>query len=494
MTKIQIIAGSYGELIARKKQSEALQIGELLVLDGSVKQLVQVFDLYYGSQISQQNLELISGMHLEQQEDVSFLEPELRNYTLAKLKPLLEITNTTAKTSKKIPDFFGSARQVTKEDFSFLHIPSSPLSIGNLRSGTDVLDVSIALDAKETIAHHLLIPATTGKGKSNLMKHLLWNLVDSEGIGILVLDPHDEYYGRHSVGIGKHPSKKVVYYTAENPPLGTYTLKLAITDLKPHHFSGVVDFSNAQLDALYVYYNKFGNQWVEEILKGTEIEKSIQESTQNVLKRKMQNLLGIQILNNTLEEQSIFSKQTGQATLKNIVNDIMDAKIVIVDTSSLFGSSELLVSSIITHAIFEANKKGKKEGKDIPTIGVVLEEAPRVLGKEVLEKGHNIFSTIAREGRKFKVGLFAITQLPSLIPRAVLSNMNTKIILGLEMAQERQAIIDSAAQDLSTDSRMIASLDKGEAIVSSNFARFAIPVTIPLFNPQIKENTTRLKL
>jgi DNA helicase HerA-like ATPase len=105
-----------------------------------------------------------------------------------------------------------------------------------------------------------------------------------------------------------------------------------------------------------------------------------------------------------------------------------------------------------------------------------------VLGKEVLESGSNIFSTIAREGRKFKVGLTAITQLPSLIPREILANMNTKIILGTEMKPERQAIIESASQDLSQDDRNIASLDKGEAIIISNFVKFAMPVKIPLFD------------
>ena len=49
------------------------------------------------------------------------------------------------------------------------------------------------------------------------------------------------------------------------------------------------------------------------------------------------------------------------------------------------------------------------------------------------------------------------------------------------MATERQAIIESAAQDLSQEGRAIASLDKGEAIVTSNFARFAVPIKIPLF-------------
>ena len=92
-----------------------------------------------------------------------------------------------------------------------------------------------------------------------------------------------------------------------------------------------------------------------------------------------------------------------------------------------------------------------------------------------------------REGRKFKVGLIAITQLVSLIPRSILANMNTKIILGNELAAERQAVMESAAQDLSSDDRTIASLDKGEAIVSSNFTRFAVPIQIPLFDRYIEE-------
>ena len=49
------------------------------------------------------------------------------------------------------------------------------------------------------------------------------------------------------------------------------------------------------------------------------------------------------------------------------------------------------------------------------------------------------------------------------------------------------AVMESAAQDLSTDDRTIASLDKGEAIVSSNFTRFAVPIQIPLFEKYVEE-------
>ena len=70
--------------------------------------------------------------------------------------------------------------------------------------------------------------------------------------------------------------------------------------------------------------------------------------------------------------------------------------------------------------------------------------------------------------------------------------MNTKIILGIEMKPERQAIIESASQDLSDDDRTIASLDIGEALITSNFVKFVTPISIPYFEDVVK-NTLKGK-
>jgi hypothetical protein len=58
------------------------------------------------------------------------------------------------------------------------------------------------------------------------------------------------------------------------------------------------------------------------------------------------------------------------------------------------------------------------------------------------------------------------------------------------MGPERKAIIESASQDLSDDYQNIGSLDKGEAIITSNFTKFAIPIKIPLFDDLVQENTS----
>jgi DNA helicase HerA-like ATPase len=168
---------------------------------------------------------------------------------------------------------------------------------------------------------------------------------------------------------------------------------------------------------------------------------------------------------------------------------------VIVDTSYFSGAIEIMIGTIIVSEMFDKYRYYKRVGmlEDKPVVSIVLEEAPRVLGKAVLESGSNVFESVAREGRKFKIGLMAITQLPSEIPKSILANMNTKIILGLEMGSERAAVIESAAQDLSQDQRTIASLDKGEALVTSTFTKFAVPIKVPLFRDFVKsvrENNT----
>jgi len=150
---------------------------------------------------------------------------------------------------------------------------------------------------------------------------------------------------------------------------------------------------------------------------------------------------------------------------------------------------------MIASSLFEQYKSYKGQGSldTKPVVSVVLEEAPRVIGKDVLVSGENTFSTIAREGRKFRVGLIAITQLPSLIPKSILANMSTKIILGIEMAAERGSIIECASQDLSTDDRNIAGLDIGEAIITSNFTKYAVPIMIPEFKAYVKDDAEKPK-
>lgn len=505
----QIVGGGLKEIYIREKSDSQMELGDLLVAGNDKNYtILQVKDIEYRSQIPQSSLDLAAGMKLEGFGDnLEFMQPELRNYRISKAKSLIQVTEDNyglhTKNPKVLPTFFNSIRSIKLKDLEFLkpeNIDNS-LYLGYVRSGSTFLeDVEVHIDVKDALTHHILIPATTGRGKSNLVKVMLWSLMDAEDVGILVLDPHDEYYGRgETEGLKEHPkSNDKLKYCSLNPT-GTKgsSLMLHIESIHPSYFDGIASFTDAQHEAITKFYNIYEERWIKKLLTAEPFEfQDIHEKTLRSLQRKFENLLKIYCdKNKNLQHRGSKNKNifqfgdSGQSHLDKIRDFLKEGKIVIIDTSKLNDYEELLVGSIIAGSLFNEYKNFEPtELKNQPVISIVIEEAPRVLGNDVLRsRGDNIYSTIAREGRKFNIGLIAITQLASLIPKTVLANMNTKIILGNEMSVERRSIIDSASQDLSDDDRIIASLDKGEAIVSSIFTKFAIPIKIPFFNDLIEK-------
>lgn len=506
----QIVGGRLTEIYIREKKGSALELGGLLTVENGQYDynILQIKDLLYKSEVSQATNETLAGLELEGEEPgYEFIEPEFPNYIIAKSKPLLHVqingNKYETKSPKKLPEFFSPIRKIHEDDLDFLKQEKieNSLYLGKVRSGSEELEkADVSINAKEVLTHHVLIPATTGRGKSNLVKVMLCSLLETTEIGVLVLDPHDEYFGRDHVGLKDHrDSENNLEYYSTNPPIGESSLIMNFKSLKPNHVKGMIDLSPAQSDAIQLLYHKFGENWVYDMFQ-TKTEDLISRKTLTVLKRKFDNVFGIYIKNEEKGKVKLGYRSplfkggiVGENSINNIIESLEKGKVVIIDSSKLSDYEELLIGSIILEKLFSKYKKyttSQLETK--PVISVIIEEAPRVLGKDAIEsRGENdIYRTIAREGRKFQIGLIAISQLSSLIPKTILANMNTKIILGNEMATERHAIIDSASQDLSDDDRIIASLDKGEAIVSSIFTKFAIPIKIPNFDEYI-ENFTK---
>ncbi|MCY4490199.1 MAG: ATP-binding protein [Thaumarchaeota archaeon] len=505
----QVVGGKFGDIIIRQKSGTDLEIGDIIVSEENGTYLVlQVFALQYGSQIQDRMQQMMSGVNMEQGVvDAQFYEPEFVNYVLARIKPLARIyrENGDVNIPKSLPPFFNKLRLITNDDLSFLQKEDDQIFVGYIRSGSKVIkEAQVWLPAQDVFSHHVLIPATTGRGKSNLVKTILWHMLDTNKVGALVLDAHDEYFGRNTLGLKDHPNARsnLVYYSPSNPPAGASRLTINLQSIKPEHFEGIVDFSDAQIQAIMTAYRNKRANWITEMMltDPTALEMNGDSrrqgetavSTMMVVQRKLRLMLSLE----KDEEGRIYSRHEvfesttrGIDTVNDIIQHISDGRVVVLDTSRLGDVAELLVGNIIATGLLQKYKDAKTTGEldRMPVATIVIEEAPRVIGEDVLtSKNDNIYATIAKEGRKFKVGLTAITQLSSVIPKTILANMNTKIILGNEMKQEREAIIASASQDLSEDDKNIASLDKGEAIITSIFVPFAMPVKIPLFEDVVK--------
>lgn len=507
------VSGSFVKLILRQKSDQDFELGQLFVAgnDKNDYSIFQIKDLYYGSQIPENSLELMAGYALErEQSDLKIYEPELRNYVLAQSRELISVKKNLESQKyelsipKKLPQFFSDIYELKDCHLEFFQESqiNTPLNLGKVRSGSKIMDIEVKMDALEVLKHHILIPAATGRGKSNLVKTILYDLMENDKCGKLVFDPHNEYYGSLSQkGLRDHPksTKFLEYYTIRNVA-GHLDLRFNMRLINPGHVLSSISLTDAQSQAIVGFYRRNRENWIQAIfsndLQTFPRPEGLDERTLDVIRRKIGLLLHIFLEDDgTISESGIYTLNGHEQITHEIVSSLTSGKTVIIDTSLFEGAEEIFIASIIVESIFYEYKRLKFQDQlqNRPVISIVIEEAPRVIGKKVLESLDNVFGKIAREGRKFQIGLIAITQLPSIIDREILANMNTKIILGNEMGPERRALIDSAAQDLSDDYQTIGSLDKGEAIVTSTFTKFAVPIQIPLFDYFIEEYNKQSK-
>ena len=216
--------------------------------------------------------------------------------------------------------------------------------------------------------------------------------------------------------------------------------------------------------------------WLEEIQSPEGMARMVQEgfkdSTVMVLIRRIKN---------ELERNPYIRKRS---SLANILANLQKGKVVLVDIPRMSDRSELFLLSVISRYILDEYKKDEQEGQESrKNCLITIEEAQRVLGA-----GSNTsrFESIAREGRKFGVGLCAITQQPKLIDKQLLSQFNTLVVMGLGDRNDRMQLEESAKQDLSSMDIEIQTLEKGEAVVSTLNIPFPVPARIHRYEDYLR--------
>src|SRR6476646_5786718 len=96
---------------------------------------------------------------------------------------------------------------------------------------------------------------------------------------------------------------------------------------------------------------------------------------------------------------------------------------------------------------------------------VVLDEAHRFLPEHGEGPANRVVSRTATEGRKYGVGLMVVTQRPSDVDSAVLSQCGTMIALRVTNQRDRGAVASTIPDDLGDLSELLPALRTGEALV-----------------------------
>jgi hypothetical protein len=160
-----------------------------------------------------------------------------------------------------------------------------------------------------------------------------------------------------------------------------------------------------------------------------------------------------------------------------------------------FRASELAIG-VVLNLIFETAVRAPKDtdsiGRARPVL-IVLEEAHRYLGEGSAKLPRDAVNRIAREGRKYGVGLFLVTQRPSELPDTALSQCGTLIALRLTNSSDQSRIGSALPDSVAGLSAILPSLRTGEAIITGESLVIPSRALIDLPKPAPMSNDPTLK-
>ncbi len=483
----------------RAAPDEDLFLGELLVaVDEATgrRYLFRIVDVTYGTEHREPGwAERVAGTLLVDDARGEaglhrLYDQSRRTYRVASCRCLGYLTpdGLDFRRPKSLPTQFSRVVAPEPADFAFLRTRMGDLPIGTLRSGETEVDFEVGIAGK-SLASHVGIFATTGMGKSNLMMVLAGDVLRSAGrYGLLLIDPHGEYRTQ----LARHPwaGERLRTYAARSLP-NTSSLKVGMAELTVDDLRTAYDWSRPQEEALYELEKLFSTQkavggdglsWllafsqIEDLpgFRDVELGNRVAMNTLQVLHRRARRIVDLPCI------AADAHVSVGAAVLR----DLREGRVVLIDVSGLGSTEELLVASFLARRVLEewstAYLEDPEAHERLPVVAVVLEEAQRVLAASK-DRDSNVFPRVAREGRKFKVGLCAVTQQPKLLDGELLSQFNTFFILGLADEKDRTILRSSSKQDIAALGPEIQTLMPGECLLANLDAPFAVPAKIHLW-------------
>ena len=361
-------------------------------------------------------------------------------------------------------------RLADKDTLNEIFKVKNPIKLGSLVNQSDV---EVNVEANPILSRHLAILAMTGAGKSNTVSVLIDQMLGYD-VPVFVFDMHGEYVGAdfpngevnvirpkiNPIYMSFHEIKKLV-----NIPSNGY--------IQERHFRRAFKEAREMVSDGTAHTNNF-LQMIYDILERDSLEEGSDKQIVDVMNK----------IDDSMDRYSnIFDNNIG-----NILTSIKIGHANVLDLSQ---SDESIANVLVSHIMRNAlqMRKNAVHGKDKKTLDFpvffVLEEAHILAPNKRDSDSKRWIQRVAREGRKFGLGLCLVSQSPKTVDHDALSQMNNMIILRL-VEPEDQRHVQSASESLSQDLiNQLPSLNVGEAVVLGLMSRVPTLVKIDQFKGRI---------
>ena len=361
-----------------------------------------------------------------------------------------------------------------------------PLSIG--KYSMDESSVAY-LDGNKFFQRHAAIVGSTGSGKSYCVAKIIEEMSHLKKVNAVLFDIHGEYSSPDFKmdGIKQFKIASPGDLATKNKLSNNFLMEE--NETKDSAYTGLVTLDSPVPYRLNDVLSKL-QKYDTEMVPGKTTEK--QGPYYGKLTRFNQRL------ENKLQDKrmgfmfSISAEEMTLDWLKSFCHTIMgdDGSVKIINLSEVPSDVLPLVIGLLSRIIFSVQQWSGQD-KAHP-VALLCDEAHLYVqhlesSDSVARIGLKSFERIAKEGRKYGVGLVVISQRPSEVNRTVLSQCNNFVSLRLTNVDDQNVIKRLLPDNLGNIADNLSLLDIGEAIVVGDAT--LLPSKIRIDEPSIKPSS-----
>jgi uncharacterized protein (UPF0335 family) len=424
---------------------------------------------------------------------------------------------------RKLPTVGYHARFLTPREITNILNRNNPdgIEIGHLCIGEDIksfeLDndesknrkyAEILFDVLRLKDNRTMIFAQSGYGKTNLTKVLVYHLMRKKEFGKLIFDLNGEYFlkGPNTLGLGDLDEQfvkdnLVVYSDREIPSEYEGRFKFGgkvLLNMVSHLSVGdVLRFGTGFSEVMQSFLLYLDDQGIKDFIVKINYyvndPQQLHQDYPDFFGEMKQNkpdtsarktVMAIRKRISHLIDENKGLHDSKSRLIEDVFKYLKEGKTVIIDLSLKDSMDASIISSIMVRKLFDHNKDRFTSGnpKDIISTVIFIEEAQNVLSEELVKSNANPFVRLAKEGRKFGLGLVAITQRPSAISEEIRTQSDNFFVFHMGNSDDIRALVKSNINYDGVIAKFIQrETIKGNLYMVSSDQPFVLPVRVIRF-------------
>lgn len=361
-----------------------------------------------------------------------------------------------------------------------------------------------------------MIFAQSGFGKTNLVKVLVYNMIGDTSYGKLIFDLNGEYFlkGIKTYGLGdinddKVKNNLVVYSDKEFPEIYKKQNRFinggnVLINMKQHLTIGdILNFSAGFSEVMKSFLLYLDDEGISNFIQNidnyvndpSKLHKDFPDFFGEMKKNEpdasaRKTIMAIRKRIRHLIDEGKGLHSNSSTLLEDVFKHLKAGKTVVIDLSLKDNMDASIISTIIVRKLFENNKANFTSGnpKDVIHTVIFVEEAQNVLSEEFVKSNANPFVRVAKEGRKFGLGLVAITQRPSAISEEIRTQAENFFAFHMGNSDDIKALIKSNINYEGVIANFIQrETIPGNLYMVSSEQAFALPVRVHEFEKIVEE-------